>query len=96
MKSSTTGELRNPDIALRARNAVRTSTVLIVAFLGTFSLYMYLALTTKTWQLYALAAITLFTSVLNILALRYGRQRKVETVAYLMIAGVESISISSS
>ncbi len=87
MNSSTTGELRNPNSS-RAKYALRTAIVLAVAFLGTFGLYLYLAQTIKTWQLYTLAETTAFVALLNILAIRYSLKKRPEPAAYLMIAGM--------
>lgn len=88
IKSSTTGELRSSSQPQRALNATRTSQVLVAAFLGTLALYIYLAITTQTWQIYVLAAVTFFASLLNILAYRNSRRGRAEGSAYLMIAGI--------
>jgi hypothetical protein len=87
MKSLTTGGLRNPN-TLRAKYALRTAIVLTVAFIGTFGLYLYLAQSIRTWQLYILADVTAFVSLMNILAIRYSLKKQVEVAAYLMIAGL--------
>jgi len=62
--------------------------VLIVTLLGTLGPSYYLAQTIKTWQIYLLADAASFGAVLNILALRYSLQKRVEIAAYLMIGSL--------
>ena len=88
MKSLTTGQLRDPNIALRARNAARTSSIFITIFAVTLILYLYLAFTERAWQFYALTEVTAITLVLSLLALRYSWQKRIEIAAFLMIAAV--------
>ena len=88
MTNLSTGQLRTPNIVLRAQNAVRISTYLILALVGTLGLYIYLAWATDAWQLWVVTITTLVSNVLNVLALRFSRQRRVETAAYLMITGI--------
>ena len=87
MKSSTTGELRNPN-ALREKYAMRLSIVLIAAIMGTLGPNLYLAQTTKAWQIYILNYVAAIAALLNLLALRYSLQKRVEIAVYLMIASV--------
>lgn len=88
MKSLTTGQLRDTGIILRAQNAFRASVVLTVAFLAVFVLFVYLAWTTRAWQLSLLAAMSLSASALSFLAQRYSRQKRAESAAYLLVAAI--------
>ena len=88
MKSPTTGQLRDPNIALRARNAFRISAVLVAAFLILFGLFAYLAWDANTGSLFALAFATLLSLGLSILALRYSRQKRIEAAAYHLIGSI--------
>src|SRR5258706_3824101 len=87
MNSSTTAELRNPN-SPRAKYALRLSIVLLVATLGTLGPNFYLAQSTKIWQVYILTDVTVFAALLNILAVRFSLQKRVEIAAYLMITSV--------
>lgn len=87
MNSSTTGELRNPN-STRAKYALRAAIILAVALLGSIGLYLYLARSTNAWQLYLFAAVNVLASLLNIVAIRYALQKRVEISAYLMIGGL--------
>jgi GAF domain-containing protein/HAMP domain-containing protein len=88
MKSTTTGELRNPNIDLRAGYAFNISRVLTVVFIISVGLYLYLAQSTNTSQLYLISALSAFASILNVLAIRYSRQKKVETAVLLILVGI--------
>src|SRR4030095_15432662 len=88
MKSSTTGQLRDPNIALRARNALRASMAALVAFLTWFGLFAYLAQTSHNGQLYVLAAIAFISSAMSALALHYSRKKQVETAVYVLLGGI--------
>jgi GAF domain-containing protein/HAMP domain-containing protein len=88
MKSSTTGQLRDPNIALRARNAFRISIVVLVAFLTLFGLLAYLTQIFDEGQLYVLAATTFISSAMNALALHYSRKKQVEPAAYFMLGSI--------
>ena len=92
MKSSTTAELRNPN-SLRAKYALRTAIVLALAFLGTFGLYLYLAQSIKAWQLYILADVTAFVSLLNILALWYALKKRIENLRAALVRGTQPIGV---
>lgn len=88
MNRTTTGGLRNPDINLRARYAFYTSIVLTMAFATGIVTTLYLAQTTQISQFYIFSAVGAISSILNILAIRFSRQEKVETSSFLMIAGL--------
>src|SRR5262245_27859821 len=88
MKSSTTGQLRDPNITLRTRNAFRISMILLVAFFILFGLFAYLALVSMDGQLFVVATTTFISAVLNVLALRSSRQKQVQAAPYLMIASI--------
>ena len=88
MKSSTTAGLQNPNIDLRARYAFNISLVLTAAFVAGVGITLYLAQTTKVSQLYTFTAIGTISSLLNILAIRFSRQKRVETATFLMITGL--------
>ncbi|HEU0293284.1 MAG TPA: GAF domain-containing protein [Anaerolineales bacterium] len=88
MKSFTTGQLRDPNNPLRARNALRIAMILLVAFLLLFGLFAYFTQVIGSGQLYVLAATTFTSAAMNALALRYGRQKHFETAAYLMMASI--------
>ncbi len=87
MKSSTTGELRNPN-DLRAKHALRISIILIVTLIGTLGPNYYLAQTTKAWQISLLTDAAAFGAVLSILALWYSLKKRIEIASYLMIGTV--------
>lgn len=88
MKSTTTGELRNPNIITRARYAFNISLVLTTAFVLGVGISLFLAQSGNISQLYTLSAIGSVSSVLSIFAIRFIRQKRVDIAAYLMIAGV--------
>jgi len=88
MKSTTTGELRNPNIDLRAGYAFNISRVLTVVFVILAGLYLYLAQSTNTSRLLTVSAMSVMASILNILAIRYSRQKRVGTAVFLMITGI--------
>jgi GAF domain-containing protein/HAMP domain-containing protein len=88
MKSTSTGRLQNPNIELRARYAFNISRVLTVVFVLSVVLYFHLAQTTNTRQLFTVSALSAVASILNILAIGYSRQKKVETATFLMLIGI--------
>lgn len=88
MKSKTTGSLRNPNIDQRARYAFNISRVLAVVFVLSVALYFYLAQSTNTGQLFIVSALSAIASILNILAIRYSRQKQTETATLLMLIGI--------
>ena len=88
MKSPTTGQLRDPNIALRARNAFRISAILVAVFLILLGLFAYLAWETDTDSLFALSASNLISLGVSILALRQSRKRRIEAAAYLLIGSI--------
>ena len=88
MKSTTTGELRNLGIGLRARYAFNISRVLTAAFVMTAGLYLYLALSTNTTQLFTVSALSAIASLLNFLAIRHSRRQNVGNAVFLMITGI--------
>ncbi|MDX1378266.1 MAG: PDC sensor domain-containing protein, partial [Anaerolineales bacterium] len=88
MNSTTTGKLRNPNIDLRARYAFNISRVLTGVFVISVGLYLFLAQSTNSSQLYTISVLSALVSILNIMAIRYSRQKKVETAVFLIIAGI--------
>jgi hypothetical protein len=88
MKSTTTGSLRNPNIDMRARYAFNISRVLTAVFVLSVALYLYLAQSTNTGQLFGISALSAIASILNVLAIRYSRQKQVEIATTLMITGI--------
>ena len=88
MKRSPTGQLRDPDVTLRTRNALGFSIVLLVAFLILFGLFAYLTQVLKNGQSFTLATTTLLGSILCALAIWFSRRRRVEWAAYLMVASL--------
>ena len=88
MKSLTTGQLRDPNITLQARNALRISIVLVAALLILLGLFAYFAQEANTWQLYLVSATTLISTLICILALRYSRQKQIKAAAFLMIGSI--------
>jgi GAF domain-containing protein/HAMP domain-containing protein len=62
--------------------------ILLVAFLLLFGLFAYFALLNNNGLLYTLTAITFTSSAMNALALRYSRQRRIETAAYFMLGSI--------
>ncbi len=75
-------------LALRSRNAFRSAVLLLVLFLATFGLYIYLGRTTNLRQFYVLAAITGLISLGYILAIRLGMRGKAELAAWILIGGM--------
>src|SRR5262245_42178676 len=88
MKSSTTGQLREPNTTLRTRNAFRSSLLLLVTFLILFGLFAYLTQILDNAQSYVLLTTAIFSLLMCALAIRYSRQRKPEPAAYFMIASL--------
>lgn len=88
MNSTTSPKLIDEKFASRKTNAIRTSIVLAAAFWGTFGLYLYLAIQTKTWQFNLLAGVTALVAATNLIALFLSRKGRINTAAALMIAGM--------
>jgi GAF domain-containing protein/HAMP domain-containing protein len=88
MNSPTTGQLRNPDLGLRAQHATRISIILSVAFLMLFGLFAYFARVNQSGPLYFLTGVTLTSVLMNALALRSGRQKRSVTAAFLMLVSI--------
>jgi GAF domain-containing protein/HAMP domain-containing protein len=70
---------------------LRIAIVLVLAFLGIFVLYFYLAQTTKNWQLYLLSDVTAFIVLINVLAIRHSLKKRAEPAAFMMVAGIALI-----
>jgi hypothetical protein len=88
MKSTTTGSFQKTSIDTRARYSFNTSLVLTIAFIPGVFITLYLAQTTKIWQLFIISAVAAITSILSILAMRFSRQKRVEAATFLMITGI--------
>jgi len=88
MTRTTTGVLRNMNINLRARYAFNMSLVLTMLFLPGVAITLYLARTTKMWQLNIISAMAIIAFLLNIFAMRYSRLKRIEIAAFLMVAGI--------
>ncbi len=88
INTSTSPKLFDALLASRKANAIRTSIVLLAAFLGTFGLYLYLAIQTKVWQFNLLASVTAFVAITNLIALRLSQRGKINLAAAFMISGM--------
>ncbi len=88
MNNSTSPKLIDETLASRKTNAIRTSIVLVAAFLGTFGLDLYLAIQTKLWQVNLLAGVSALVVTINLIALLLSRKGRINAAAALMIAGM--------
>lgn len=88
MNSVANQEFTNKDLSNRSKYARRAAVVLAVAFTSTLALYIYLAITDPRWQFVVLGVTNAVVLALNILALRFSRQERIESSAWLMIGGL--------
>ncbi|MEK6753347.1 MAG: GAF domain-containing protein [Chloroflexota bacterium] len=77
-----------PDELRRKQNAIRVSFILTIAYLSAFTLYAYLALEARSWQLYGLNGIMAALLASSISAFGLIHRDRIVTGAFLMIGTI--------
>src|SRR5262245_23031917 len=86
MNPPSTLEFRNTDLARRSIYALRISIILTVTYIFTLALSTYLAIVNRQWQFFALMGLTAAMTTVNLIAMRFVRQKRIELAVIFIIA----------